>query len=59
MKWSEIRDVIGVQVEKPVIYNRSSNTNPFGSTYFYGFKGIIFEVMKNEHISSVTLYLDS
>ena len=34
----------------------TNTTNPFGSTFCYGYQDIIFEVMPNFHIASVTLY---
>lgn len=38
----------------------STNTaNPFGSTFCYGYQDIIFEVMPNNYIASVTLYSQS
>ncbi|NXC12481.1 CP070 protein, partial [Corythaeola cristata] len=33
-----------------------NNTNPFGSTFCFGLQRMIFEVMHNNHIASVTLY---
>ena len=45
--------------ERPVVLNRASSTNttnPFGSTFCYGYQDIIFEVMSNGHLASVTLY---
>uniref|UniRef100_A0A8C9G455 Uncharacterized protein n=1 Tax=Pavo cristatus TaxID=9049 RepID=A0A8C9G455_PAVCR len=33
-----------------------NNTNPFGSTFCFGLQRMIFEVMQNNHIASVTLY---
>ncbi|KAK3570432.1 hypothetical protein QTP86_019316 [Hemibagrus guttatus] len=47
------------QVEENLERWRSSsanNTNPFGSTFCYGLQRMIFEVMQNNHIASVTLY---
>ncbi|XP_076052328.1 PHAF1 protein CG7083 [Oratosquilla oratoria] len=44
---------------RPVVLNRSSSTNtsnPFGSTFCHAYQDIIFEVMANGHIASVTLY---
>uniref|UniRef100_A0A3Q2PRV4 Phagosome assembly factor 1 n=1 Tax=Fundulus heteroclitus TaxID=8078 RepID=A0A3Q2PRV4_FUNHE len=41
------------------VFDRSSsanNTNPFGSTFCFGLQRMIFEVMQNNHIASVTLY---
>lgn len=30
--------------------------NPFAATYFYAYEGVIFEVMKNHHLASITLF---
>lgn len=43
----------------PIVINRASSTNttnPFGSTFCYGYQDIIFEIMGNGHVASVTLY---
>ncbi|KFW75857.1 UPF0183 protein C16orf70, partial [Manacus vitellinus] len=44
--------------EAAVVIESSSpnNTNPFGSTFCFGLQRMIFEVMQNNHIASVTLY---
>ena len=56
-KWNDVQSLIGDNV-KPVVHNRGSNSNPFGATLFYGFNnlGLIFEIMKNQHIASIQLY---
>jgi hypothetical protein len=58
-KWHTIRDIVLAPSTKPVVLNRScatNTTNPFGSTFCYGVQDMIFEVMPNQHIASVTLY---
>uniref|UniRef100_A0A3Q3X4R3 Uncharacterized protein n=1 Tax=Mola mola TaxID=94237 RepID=A0A3Q3X4R3_MOLML len=58
-KWDQIQELFGHPMEKPVVLHRSSsanNTNPFGSTFCFGLQRMIFEVMQNNHIASVTLY---
>ncbi|KAM4614442.1 phagosome assembly factor 1 [Discoglossus pictus] len=58
-KWDSIQELLGHPMEKPVVLHRSSspnNTNPFGSTFCFGLQRMIFEVMQNNHIASVTLY---
>ncbi|XP_007517810.1 phagosome assembly factor 1 isoform X1 [Erinaceus europaeus] len=58
-KWDNIQELLGHPVEKPVVLHRSSspnNTNPFGSTFCFGLQRMIFEIMQNNHIASVTLY---
>ena len=57
-RWDQISEKLRPS-EKPVVLNRASSTNttnPFGSTFCYGYQDIIFEVMPNFHIASVTLY---
>lgn len=57
-RWDEISEKLRPS-ERPVVLNRASSTNttnPFGSTFCYGYQDIIFEVMPNFHIASVTLY---
>eukprot|EP01132_Coremiostelium_polycephalum_P005293 gene5293-6590_t len=58
LKWGEVQEIYG-KCGKPVVNNRGSNSNPFGSTYFYGYSGIIFEIMKNQYIASVCLFNDT
>jgi len=57
-KWNEVQSQLG-PAGKPVVHNGGSNTNPFGPTLFYGYKDVIFEVMKNTHIASVCLWSKS
>lgn len=58
-KWSDVQIFLTRPTDKPVVLNRSSSTNssnPFGSTYCYGYQNMIFEVMRNNYIASLTLY---
>jgi hypothetical protein len=55
-KWSSIRQFLIKTETKPVILNQASGSNPFGSTFCYGFRDMIFEIMPNDHIASVTIY---
>ncbi|XP_070196327.1 phagosome assembly factor 1-like [Littorina saxatilis] len=58
-KWMDVQPLLLRPEQRPVILNRASSTNtsnPFGSTFCYGVQDIIFEVMQNQHIASVTLY---
>ncbi|XP_068625025.1 PHAF1 protein CG7083 [Battus philenor] len=57
-KWEMVSRALRV-CERPVVLNRASSTNttnPFGSTFCYGYQDIIFEVMSNNYIASITLY---
>lgn len=57
--WDSDQNICFKPSDKPVVLNRSSSTNttnPFGSTFCYGYQNIIFEVTSNNHIASVTLY---
>jgi len=55
MKWEEVQGLFG-KTGKPVVNNRGSSANPFGATYFFGYRDIIFEVMRNNHIASVCIF---
>ncbi|PRP82003.1 hypothetical protein PROFUN_10497 [Planoprotostelium fungivorum] len=54
-QWTTIQQEMG-GCGKPVVHNRGSNTNPFGATLFYGYKGLIFEVMQNDHIATCYIF---
>lgn len=57
-KWDKISCRLAPS-DRPVVLHRASSTNtanPFGSTFCYGYQDIIFEVMSNNYIASVTLY---
>jgi Uncharacterised protein family (UPF0183) len=59
-QWDAISEQISPS-ERPVVLNRSSSTNttnPFGSTFSYGYQDIIFEVMPNNYIASLTLHCE-
>jgi hypothetical protein len=55
MRWDGIQGLFG-KASKPVVNSRTTSTNPFGATYFYGYPGVIFEVMRNNHIASVCIF---
>ena len=58
-KWEGVAGLFN-PAERPVVLNRASSTNttnPFGSTFCYGYQDIIFEVMPNGHVASLPLYL--
>lgn len=57
-KWDTIQELVK-PTEQPVVLHRASSTNttnPFGSTFCYGYQDMIFEVMPNNHLASITLY---
>ena len=57
-KWDSISSRLNPS-ERPVVLHRASSTNCsnlFGSTFCYGYQDIIFEVMNNGHIASLTFY---
>ncbi|EEF30859.1 conserved hypothetical protein [Ricinus communis] len=41
---------------RAAIQTQGSTSNPFGSTFVYGYHNIAFEVMKNGYIATVTLF---
>lgn len=59
-KWDDLCKQL-TPSERPVVLNRNSSTNttnPFGSTFCYGYQDIIFEVMPNNYIASLSIYGD-
>jgi hypothetical protein len=58
MRWDTVQSLFG-KASKPVVNSRGSTANPFGATYFYGYSGIIFEVMRNNHVASVCIFSQS
>lgn len=59
-KWDDLCQQLKPS-DRPVVLNRASSTNttnPFGSTFCYGYQDIIFEVMPNNFIASVSVYCD-
>lgn len=61
-RWEEIRNFLWAEkaergkLEKPVVLTRSSASNPFGPSLCYGVQDLIFEVMSNDHLATVTIY---
>jgi len=48
-----------IMQHQPVVLNRAGSNNamnPFGSTFCYGYQDMIFEVMPNNYIASLTLF---
>ncbi|KAL3287769.1 hypothetical protein HHI36_002231 [Cryptolaemus montrouzieri] len=59
-RWDELCKEL-TPSDRPVVLNRASSTNttnPFGSTLCYGYEDIIFEVMPNHYIASVSIFGD-
>jgi len=54
-KWDQVQGLLG-DGGRAAIQTQGSTTNPFGSTRVYGYQNIAFEVMKNDHIATVTLF---
>ncbi|RKP09799.1 hypothetical protein THASP1DRAFT_28418 [Thamnocephalis sphaerospora] len=56
-KWSDIERVFGPAQGRQVILNRGSHhADPFGATAMRGYDGLIFEIMKNGHLATLTIY---
>lgn len=57
-KWDDIKGIIG-HSGNPVVMHIASSTNtsnPFGSTLCYGYQDMVFEVMNETYIASLTLF---
>jgi len=53
--WEEVQALLGPG-GRATIHTSGSVSNPFGPTYVYGYRGVVFEVMRNGRIASVTLF---
>mmetsp|Transcript_15971 Transcript_15971/g.22472 ORF Transcript_15971/g.22472 Transcript_15971/m.22472 type:complete len:433 (-) Transcript_15971:102-1400(-) len=54
-KWDRISNCFG-SGGTPMVNSGPRKENPFGSTLFYAYNGILFEVMSNHHLKSATLF---
>ncbi|CAG8441338.1 1435_t:CDS:2 [Diversispora eburnea] len=53
----KINELLGPPTGRPLIYNRGAGgQNPFGPTELSGYDGAVFEVMKNGHVATITLF---
>jgi hypothetical protein len=57
-KWDQVKELLG-ECGPAAIQTQGSASNPFGSTFVYGYQNIAFEVMKNGYIATVTLFQSS
>lgn len=53
-KWEQVKEILGECGQAAIQVHGSSS--PFGSTSVYGYPNIVFEVMKNGYIATVTLF---
>jgi hypothetical protein len=53
--WDQVKEILG-ECGPAAIQTQGSTSNPFGSTYVYGYQNVAFEVMKNGHIATITLF---
>ncbi|KAK3285087.1 hypothetical protein CYMTET_7295 [Cymbomonas tetramitiformis] len=53
--WEEVQRCYG-QSGRPAVHMTGAASNPFGPTYFFGYPNVTFEIMRNGHIASVTLF---
>lgn len=54
-KWDQVIEILG-DCGRAAIQTQGSSSNPFGSTFVYGYPNVAFEVMKNGYIATVTLF---
>ncbi|KAK6125727.1 hypothetical protein DH2020_040531 [Rehmannia glutinosa] len=54
-KWEQVKEILG-DSGRAAIQTQGSTSNPFGSTFVYGYPNVAFEVMKNGYIATVTLF---
>ncbi|CAN6563253.1 unnamed protein product [Malus baccata var. baccata] len=50
-KWEQVKEILG-DSGRAAIQTQGSTSNPFGSTFVYGYQNAAFEVMKNGYIAT-------
>ena len=58
-QWESFKAVLGEPFGDPVVSGSYGGVHPFGPTLFYGYDGVIFEIIESQHIASVTLFRSS
>lgn len=54
--WTTIQSILGPPLGPPIIFKREEDINPFGSTHIYGYNHLLFEVMKNNYVATMTIF---
>jgi len=55
VQWGAIHSIMG-QAAGPMVHTRGLAANPFGATYFHGYKGVLFEVLRNSCVATMILF---
>jgi len=55
VNWTDIQSILGPPLGPPIIFKREEDINPFGSTHIYGYDHLLFEVMKNNYVATMTI----
>ena len=53
--WADVQRVMGA-AGRPAVHMSGAATNPFGPTFVYGYRNVVFEVMKSGNLASVILF---
>lgn len=59
MKFKDIHRILGGDAtphSRPLMNDHTLQVSPFGGTRYYAYQGVIFEVMKNDHLNSLQLF---
>ncbi|ORX86039.1 UPF0183-domain-containing protein [Anaeromyces robustus] len=54
--WTTIQSILGPPIGPPIIFKREEDINPFGSTHIYGYEHLLFEVLKNNYVATMTIF---
>ncbi|KAK9890962.1 hypothetical protein WA026_013300 [Henosepilachna vigintioctopunctata] len=57
-RWDDLKKHFA-HIQRPIVLHRSGSTNttnPFGGTQCYGYEDIIFEIMPNDFIASLSIF---
>jgi len=57
--WQRVQTVLAdcaLSTGRPMVHSSSKRENPFGASLFFAYSGMLFEVLKNGYVASVTLF---
>lgn len=54
-KWADVQSLLG-PCGRPMVHDSGVAANPFGASHLYAYCGCVFQVLRNGHISDVTVF---
>eukprot|EP00163_Fabomonas_tropica_P026204 TRINITY_DN471_c1_g1_i4.p1 TRINITY_DN471_c1_g1~~TRINITY_DN471_c1_g1_i4.p1 ORF type:complete len:388 (+),score=63.76 TRINITY_DN471_c1_g1_i4:197-1360(+) len=57
-KWPKVQELLG-SAGQPAIHVKGGSSQLYAPIRYFGYPGIIFEILQNDHIASITLFEDA